>query len=134
MNFFKKIIASARWVHAIDLAAKHDYKRAHEVLVRINPQYSGSAEYFLLKGVLEVLLEDYLSSVADLKKAKKLAANSSVYNEDEKRYLLVFANNLLPPSKRNDDLSFEEERILRTVSFDIARVSMHLRKKFPMRE
>jgi hypothetical protein len=132
MNIFGRFIASAKWVHAIDLTAKHRYLDALQTLEKIYLYFSKYPEYFLLRGVVKVMLPNPALSVDDLLQAKKLITESKVYNVDEKKYLVLFANNLLPPSERNMQITTDEQQLLQEATFDISKVKKHLQKKFPI--
>lgn len=80
---------------------------------------------------MEICLEKYAESADDLVEAKSLIAESKRFNQDEKKYLTVFADRLLPPSKR--DLNPLKSDPTQNLRFDASNVAKRLKGIFPLK-
>lgn len=139
--FFKKIFIAPgialRWVRSLDFASKGDYQSALQQLEKIDQHFSGKkAEYHLLKGFLCYATSADQAAIENLEMAIRLIGLSHRYQEEDKRYLICYANPLLRKAKSK--LAQENLSIGLSPSdcdnIDLSSVKKHLKKNFPLRD
>lgn len=132
-ELYKKIYSGIIFTKAVSEASKGNFDLSLELLNkselgRKNIIYS----HFLLRGYLMFYFDEYEQCIAFMEKGKKKVERKKSFNIHEKKYLNLYANDLINASIIHGNINRKLVKI--DNAFDINSVENRLKKHFPLVE
>jgi hypothetical protein len=141
LSILNRVRASFRWVHALDLASKRQYRNALDVLVSIERLFSDDGarhiefetEVALLKASMLVHLKQYNEALASISKINKTLTDRAVRNSE---YFLGYLSELfrfvISREQLVTPLGVRDLVNVRLEDIDLHMVPKRLKMNFPL--
>ena len=141
MNVFQKIfsapIVGMRWINALDAASHENYQEALIHLDYLDNFFKRKRiEYHLLRGLVNYGLDNDSEAVQNFEISVELLNNSNRYKEDERNYLLSYAEKFGNKALRTSTITKTHKPFphIDIASISLSNVRGSLKKSFPLRD